>query len=178
MKKKQSGGQIIGSLRERSARSSDGLCAESPPILSDAETTLLRDGGLSLEAIASPDPLAATSEELAALIKTSFTTAQAAARLGVHVSRIRQMLAAGTLYGFQVDGRWYIPCQQFTETELIPHLGMVLAVLDRTLHPVAVCRWLSLPDPDLEKGGIALSPLAWLRAGHDPNPVCLLAADM
>lgn len=178
MKKKQSGERTIGSLRKRSSRSSVGLCAELSPILSDAETTLLRDGGLSLEAIASHDPLAATSEELAALIKTSLTTAQAAARLSVHVSRIRRMLVAGTLYGFQIDGRWRIPCQQFTETELIPHLGMVLAVLDRTLHPIAVCRWLTLPDPDLEKGGIALSPLAWLRAGYDPKPVCLLAADM
>lgn len=99
-------------------------------------------------------------------------------RLGVHVSRIRQMLTAGTLYGFQVDGQWRIPLLQFTEAGLAPQLGPVLAALDRTLHPVAVCRWLRLPSPDLEADGKALSPIAWLSAGYDPEPVRRLAADL
>lgn len=169
---------LEAALRQAIQRLPTGLYTESAAGLSEGEIALLRAGGLNPETEAGPDPLTATTIEFAALIQTSLDTAEAATRLGVHVSRVRQMLTAGTLYGFQVDGQWRIPPLQFTETGLAPQLGSVLAALDRTLHPVAVCRWLRLPNPDLEVDGKALGPIAWLSAGYDPEPVRRLAADL
>jgi hypothetical protein len=36
---------------------------------------------------------------------------------------------------------------------------------------VAIHAWLTRPDPDLEVDGTPVSPLDWLRSGHDPARV-------
>ncbi|MFZ5621520.1 MAG: helix-turn-helix domain-containing protein [Pseudomonadota bacterium] len=168
---------LEAAVRQAMQRLQVGLYTESAQALSDGEVALLRAGGLNPETEAGPDPLTATTADFAALLKTSLSTTEAAARLGVHVSRVRQMLAA-ELYGFQVNGLWRIPSFQFADKALVPNIGSVNAALDRALHPVAIYRWYTSPDPDLEVEGTALSPLAWLGAGYSPDPVRQIAADL
>lgn len=171
--------QIIGFLRESNAGLTVGLHIESARELPEGEVALLREGGLNPETESGLDPLAETAAAFAALLQTSLGTPDAAALLGIRVSRIRRMLTSqASLYGFQVNGRWRIPVFQFTEAGLVPNIGQVNAVLDRSLHPVAVYRWFMSPDPELDVEGVVLSPLAWLNAGHDAGILCRIASDL
>lgn len=146
---------------------------------SENEEALLRQGGMNPDIEAGPDPLTDTTTSFAALIKDSLDTSEAAALLGVHVSRIRQMLTTeSTLYGFKIASRWHIPRYQFTEMGLIPGIDEVNAVLDRALHPVAVYRWLNNPAPDLDVEGAPVSPLAWLKAGYSAEAIRRIAASL
>ena len=67
--------------------------------LTDTEREVLVKGGVRLHAEPQSDPLAATMIQFAALMSTSLTTKEAAQRLGVPESRVRQMAARRTLYG-------------------------------------------------------------------------------
>lgn len=155
------------------------LYAESAGELTAAEAAVLRDGGLVLEEQPGPDPLAGSATDFAALLSTSLSTLEAARRLGVHVTRIRQMLKERTLYGVQVDRRWRIPEFQFQDEGLVPNIGQVNAVLDPDLHPISVYRWYTMPEPDLEtEEGKVLSPIAWLKAGYPVEPVVRAAAEL
>lgn len=158
------------------------LYAESSGELSEAEAEVLRSGGAVLEEQLGPDPMAEAAAEFGALLSTSLTTAAAAKRLKVNVSRIRQMLGDRTLYGVRIDGRWRIPEFQFdrrVKQGLIPNIGKVNSVLDPELHPVAVYRWYTLPEADLETAdGQVLSPLVWLKAGLPVEPVVQAALDL
>ncbi len=154
-----------------------GLYTESARSLTEDEIKLLRAGGLSPATEPGPDPLTETTVAFAALLQTSLTTTQAAERLGVHISRVRQLLA-GPLYGFQLEGHWRIPRFQFGDRGLVPNIEQVNAALNRSLHPVALYRWYTTPDPDLETEAGPVSPLAWLAAGYDPLAVRTLAADL
>lgn len=179
MKVRISENQVIEFLRESNAGLTVGLHAESAHELPEGEVALLREGGLNPEAESGLDPLAETAAAFAALLQTSLGTPEAAALLGVRVGRIRRMLTVeASLYGFQVNGRWRIPVFQFTEAGLVPNIDEVNAVLDRALHPVAVYRWFTNPDPELDVEGVVLSPLAWLNAGHDAGIVRRIAADL
>lgn len=151
--------------------------------LTAAEAEALERGGFSLEADepGAEDPLAQTVAEFAALLKSSLSTTDAATRLGVDPSRIRQRLTAETpsLYGIRIGNGWFIPEFQFDGDRLIHGIGEVVARLDSELHPVAVFRWFTTPSPDLsadELRGRNLSPRDWLRLGLPVQPVVELAA--
>ena len=153
--------------------------------LTTAEAEALEQGGFNLEPLdaGSEDPLARTVAEFAALLKSSLTTTEAAARLGVDPSRIRQRLTSEppSLYGIRVANGWYIPEFQFDGDRLIQGTGEVVARLDRELHPVSVFRWFTTPTPDLaadEVRGKNLSPRDWLRLGLPVQPVAELAASL
>lgn len=155
------------------------LYTESTGELSKAEAEVLRSGGAVLEEQPGPDPMAEAIAESGALLSISLTTAAAAKRLKVNVSRIRQMLGDRTLYGVRVDGRWRIPEFQFDKQGLIPNIGKVNTLLDPELHPVAVYRWYTLPEADLETAdGQVLSPLVWLKAGLPVEAVVQAALDL
>lgn len=179
MKKRLSEDRIAGSIRRANTGLSVGLYAESVRELPEHEVALLREGGLNPEIESGLDPLTETDAEFAALIQSSLGTSEAAALLGVHVSRIRKMLSAeASIYGIKVNGRWRIPAFQFTETGLVPGIEEVNATLDRALHPVAVYRWFTSQDPELDIDGVVLSPLAWLKAEYGAEVVCRIAADL
>jgi hypothetical protein len=125
-----------------------------------------------------PSPLARTAAATAVLLAASLTVAEAATLLGVDPSRIRQRLAAGSLYGLKRADGWRLPRFQFADGRLVPGIERVLPHLDRALHPLAVVRWFEQPDPDLEIDDAPVSPRAWLLAGGDPAPVATLAADL
>jgi integrase len=88
-------------------------------------------------------------------------------------------MSTAVLYACPVEGRWRIPVFQFANKGLVPNIGVVNAVLPRTLDAVSVLRWYTSPDPELETpGGDVLTPLHWLRASMDPQPVVKIARDL
>ena len=143
------------------------------------EQAVLRDCGLTLEAIPGPDPLAQTAVKYAAIIERSLSSKQASQRLALAGSRIRQMIADRTLYSFLVDGTRYIPEFQFLANgKLVPNITVVNRVLNPKLHPVEVYNWLHLPNIDLfldDNMDPTVSPLDWLKAGLDIDLAVLLA---
>ncbi|MFP5284909.1 MAG: DNA-binding protein [Thermoanaerobaculia bacterium] len=150
--------------------------------LSAPEVEALERGGFNLTPadLRKDDPLARTVAEYAALLKSSLSTAEAAKRLRVDPSRIRQRLTSEppTLYGIRVSG-WVLPAFQFDGDDLVPGIGEVVSRLDPELHPVSVFRWFTHPNPDLvaeELDGQALSPREWLRLGLPVQAVADLAA--
>lgn len=153
--------------------------------LTESEAKALEQGGFVLdpEDLNEKDPLAETVAEYAALLKSSLSTSDAAKRLGVDSSRIRQRLTSQppTLYGIRLGASWYIPEFQFEGDALIRGLGEVAAHLDPELHPVAVFRWFTSPSPDLstdDARGLSLSPRDWLRLGLPIQTVVELASNL
>ena len=147
--------------------------------LTDTECEVLAKGGVRLDAEPQGDPLAATMIQFAALISTSLTTKEAAQRLGVPESRVRQMVARRTLYGVLLNSRRRIPAFQFAQGDgLVPNIAKVNAALPEDLHPVEVQAWYTQPHADLFVGDdldACISPLDWLRSGGEVNRVVQLA---
>ncbi len=154
------------------------LYGESASELTEAEAAVLQKGGFELNESTEQDPLAETATLYAALLNTALRTKEAAKRLGVQDTRIRQMLTARTLYGFHIGPHWQIPVFQFAEKALVPNIGQVNVVLDPALHPVAVYQWYTNHDADLEHDERSLSPLAWLKAGLPVETVVQAAAEI
>jgi hypothetical protein len=154
------------------------LYGESATELTAAEASVLQTGGFDLNESTDNDPLADTATVFAALLNTGLSAKEAAQRLGVQDTRIRQMLTERTLYGFHIDHRWQIPEFQFAGNALVPNIGKVNAALDPDLHPVAVYQWYIMPNADLEMDDRPLSPLAWLKAGYPVDPVLQSAAEI
>ncbi len=173
-------------VAEAVARLPRGLYREDPRSeLSPSEVRALERGGFALDSedLGPEDPLARTAAQYAALLMTSLTTAEAAARLGVETSRIRQRLTSRppTMYGIRLESGWRIPDFQFDDNSLLPGVAEVVARLDPELHPIAIYRWFTTPNPDLAARGISerrLSPREWLRLGFRPVAVAELAGDL
>ena len=170
------------------------LYGEPSRELTVAEREVLVEGGVRLNAEPEGDPLAATTAQFAALVSTSLTTKEAAARLGMPESRVRQMIARRTLYSVLLDNRRHIPAFQFAQRggstretgpsrssadgSLVANITKVNAALPEDLHPVEVQAWYTQPHADLFIGDdmdARVSPLDWLRSGGDVNKVAQLA---
>lgn len=156
--------------------------------LPPADSEALQRGGFDVRPAAKgeDDPLARTLATYGALLATSLSVGEAADRLGVNPSRIRQRLGQErTLYGIRTRSGWRVPTFQFAEERLIPGVEAVIAALPDDLHPVSVLTWFTQPHTDLEPppGSAAeaagpLSPRLWLLLGHDPARVVELARDL
>ena len=147
--------------------------------LTEAEREVLISGGVRLDAKPASDPLAATTVQFAALVSTSLTTKEAAKRLSIPESRIRQMIARHTLYSVLLNSRRRIPTFQFAPNGgLVPNITKVNAALPEDLHPVEVQAWYTQPHVDLFLGDdvdARVSPLDWLRSGGEVNRLTQLA---
>ncbi len=111
---------------------------------------------------------------LVELREQSLSTAQAASRLGVDPSRIRQRLGERSLYGFKDGTGWWLPEVQFDGDHIVPGVDQVFPEIERSVSPVAIVRWFVLPWADLvvdEECEIVVSPRAWLLEGREPAPV-------
>ena len=150
-----------------------GPVGEPAGELADWEVEELRAGGFDLSPVRpdEPDPRAHTVARYAALLSQSLTLAQAAERLGVDPSRLRQRLAAGTLYGIKLGEGWRLPLFQFDGDRLLPNLGRVVSRIPRDAHPLGIANWFERADPDLELNGEPVSPREWLRSGGDPDAI-------
>ena len=150
-----------------------GRWAPDPGIeFTEEEIVALKEGGLDLSPrVAGPDPLARTAAKYVALLASALTTKEAAEVLGVGESRIRQRLREGTLYGMKAGRENRLPAFQFEGAKEVPGIAKVLERMDRSLHPVAVLNWFTLPNPDLYlvEEARPVSPRYWLLSGGDPE---------
>ncbi len=112
------------------------------------------------------------------MLASSLTAVRVGIRLGVKNSRVRQRLGEGTLYGIKVDGKWRIPLFQFEDGAEVPGLAKVLKVIDRSVNPLTLRRWLVSPNPDLEIDDRTVTPLEWLKSGGNVRTVVELATDL
>jgi hypothetical protein len=118
--------------------------------------------------------------EYAQMVATSHSQRDAAKRLGVSTSRIRQRLDSGSLYAVDGPAGRVCPQFQFVDDGTLSGLETVLGVMNKDAHPVVVQRFFLTVSPDLESDtlGCALSPRDWLLTGHSPEPVKLLALEL
>jgi len=154
--------------------------AEPAREFSPAEAEVLKGGGLDLSppVVGEPDLLARTAARYAAMLATALTTREAAALLGTGASRVRQRLKDGTLYGVKAGRENRLPAFQFEGGKEVPGIGEVLRHVDRSVHPVALSNWFTLPNPDLhldEEEEGAVSPREWLLSGGAPEVLVPLA---
>ncbi len=174
-------GEFLQAVR-RALLSVRGPSIERDPAEQFAEATqaLLETGGLDLGPARpdDPDPVAVTAAEFAALLSDAMTVDEAAVQMNLDASRVRQMLRSRSLHGIREDEGWRIPRYQFAGARPVRGLGHVLQALSGDLHPVAVWRWLTRPDPELEIDDEPVAPIAWLASGGNPEPVIAIARDL
>lgn len=149
-------------------------------LLTPAEEAVLARGGVT--------PVSAKARRLVEgqaaaayqeLREHGLSVEDAAGRLGVNASRVRQRLAARSLYGLKDGNAWLLPAFQFVADGLVPGIEVVLRRLPSDLSPLAVARWLSTPNPDLttrDDDERPLTPRQWLLEGHPPDAAATLAA--
>ncbi len=157
--------------------------AEPAGELSSGEAAVLEEGGLDLSPSVAeePDPLARTAAKYAALLATALTTREAAGLLGTGESRVRQRLKEKTLYAVKAGRENRLPAFQFEGGKEVPGIGEILRHMDRSVHPVALSNWFTLPNPDLhldEEEEKAVSPREWLLSGGAPGVLVPLAEDL
>jgi hypothetical protein len=139
---------------ERSALALLGI--DPDDAMSDAEfysSTSVRDG----------------ASRRARMIETALPLAEAARRMNVSGSRLRQRIGEGTLVAIQrPHGRgWLIPAFQITEKGELPYLARVLSARQRSVGADTLARVFELPNEELN----GRSPRDWLAAGGAPAPV-------
>jgi len=155
-----------------------------PNALSEQEEAFLRQGGAVGVGVYSKrsatENVAIIAGEYAQMVATASSQQEAAKRLGVSTSRIRQRLDSGSLYAVDGPSGRVCPQFQFADGGTLPGLEAVLGVMSKEAHPVAVQRFFLTVSPDLESDtlGRTLSPRDWLLTGHSPEPVILLAREL
>lgn len=131
-----------------------------------------------------PRPDLHAAAAYAGLAASALTVSRTAARLGVDPSRIRQRLAARTLFGLRVDGTWRLPLFQFTDDgrRIVPGFGSIAPRL-ANVHPLDAATWFTTPHGDLVVSAgdgeeVALSPRDWLLGGGDPTDLLPLVDEL
>jgi hypothetical protein len=158
-----------------------------PSLLSDEGSTLtapeeaaLTEGGVKP---VSDEDIRVLHAQMASayqqLRTASLRVEDAARRLGVNTSRIRQRLADHSLFGIKDGTTWLLPAFQFWANGLVPGVEVVVRRLPVDVSAVAVARWFRNPNPDLSTRGDddrPLTPLEWLLGGNAPAVAAELAA--
>jgi hypothetical protein len=169
-------------LREILSSVAAALAEEESSGLTEAERRLLARGGVELERGRSDalDAAARAALDYQAILADAYTVEHVAKLLGVATSRIRQRLTArpATLLGIKVGREWRIPKFQFRGRRMMVGIDRVVERLPGDLSTVAVYRWFTSPNPDLEIEGAPVTPLQWLESGEDPRRPAELAAGL
>jgi hypothetical protein len=108
----------------------------------------------------------------AVLRDTALSVAGAADRIGVDASRIRHRLSEGQLMGWKDRGGWRLPVWQFTDDDVLPGLGTVLAAVPADQPALVVAAFMTTPQNLL--GDPPVTPRDWLLAGGAPKRVAAL----
>lgn len=169
--------ELMRSRMEKSVREAMGAIGSSksasqnqPAIgLTKNEFDILKSGGFDVEVPSDFKPLAEYAARYQALLNSSLSVSEAAKRLDVSPSRVRQRLLSKPrdLFGIRLDNAWKLPIFQFIESGLIPHFGDVIAKIDPKLDSVAVERWFNSDNVDLVFDEQNVSPRDWLLMGKD-----------
>jgi hypothetical protein len=148
--------------------------------LTELEVRELREIGLAPDAEIDRvrEPTRSAIAKMAAILADALSVEDAANRMSLHQSRLRQMLLDRSLFGVKVDGEWRVPAFQFSGKRQVRNLGPVLRATPSNLHPVELFNWLVRPNRALEIGDKPVTPLAWLESGGNPDPVAAIAAEL
>ena len=152
----------------------------------EEEAILIRNGAEGVQSTTSEiqqamkNNTATIAGEYAQMVNTALTQKEAADRLTVSASRIRQRIDDGTLFALDTPNGRVCPLFQFDQSSTIPGLQKVLAEIGSDAHPVVVQRFFlqELPDLVSDVAGTTLSPRDWLIVGHDVEPIIVLARDI
>jgi len=156
------------------------LVGEEASTLTEPEEAALARGGV--ERVSDEEALLIDAEAAAAyqhLRATSLGVEEAARRLGVNASRVRQRLGERSLYGLKDGSTWLLPAFQFQAEGLVPGVDVVVRRLPSDIGPLAVARWFGNPNSDLctrDDQERPLPPLRWLLGGRSPDRAGALAA--
>ncbi len=156
------------------------LVGEEASTLTEPEGAALAKGGV--EPVSDEEALLVDAQAAAAyqrLRATSLGVEEAARRLGVNASRVRQRLGERSLYGLKDGSTWLLPAFQFLADGLVPGVDVVVRRLPSDIGPLAVARWFSNPNSDLctrDEEERPLTPLRWLLGGNPPERAAELAA--
>jgi hypothetical protein len=144
----------------------------------ESERMALADVGLDLTPRGDDegDPRARTVAEQAVLRDTALSVNQAAERVGVDSSRIRHRIGSGRLIGWKDRGGWRLPVWQFTDTDVLPGLEIVLASMPSDQPALVLANFMTTPQEDLELGDRPVTPREWLMAGGSARRVADLAS--
>src|SRR6266705_29015 len=100
---------------------------EEASTLTEPEEAALRKGGV--KPVSDEEALLVDAQAAAAyqhLRATSLGVDEAARRLGVNPSRVRQRLAERSLYGLKDGSTWMLPAFQFLADGLVPGVDVVV----------------------------------------------------
>ncbi|WP_019144147.1 hypothetical protein [Aeromicrobium massiliense] len=103
--------------------------------------------------------------------------ASAAHELGVSLVDVQQMICRRELYACVSGGRLEVPPWQLVRTpgepdaHVLPHLGRVLAVLPREVHPFVVRAFFLRELVGVGAEGVPLAVRDWLAQGGAPGAV-------
>jgi hypothetical protein len=152
---------------------------EAAMLTAPEESALARGG---VEPVSQEDAAVVQAHAASAyqeLRETSLTVDEAAARLQVNTSRVRQRLGERSLYGLKEGNAWLLPAFQFRPKGLVPGVGVVVRRIPPDISPLAAAQWFTSPNPDLctrDDDERPLTPLQWLLGGNPPEAAAELAA--
>ena len=167
--------EVVEAVAERLGdTASAGLPAE--------QQALLEQGGLGFDEAHryATDAVADLLAGEVGLLHTAVPLAEVATRMGLSVSWVRHLIAAGRLLAMRSGRRTLLPAWQFGEDGRPLHgLDVALRAARPGQHPLAWQAFMATPQPDLELGGQPMTPRQWLASGGDPAAVAdLLAGDL
>ncbi|MFW0790770.1 hypothetical protein [Gordonia sp. CPCC 205333] len=139
----------------------------SPPsaALSEADAAVLDAAGFSERPGALTTATVARDIQMQQLVAESLTVNDAAERAGVSTARVRQRLAARTLWAYKWGTRRLLVPAQFTDDAVVPGIDAVVSRIRPDAHPLEVQSLLTLPQPTLAVGSEPASIVAWLLSG-------------
>lgn len=160
---------VVKILNKADASLGDTISVSELDVLSRYRTA--SDAEVALE-------LASAAKLRTQIVDSALTVSAAARLLGVNGSRIRQRLADHSIYGVKRDKKWRIPAWQFDDKGMLSGIDEVNRHIDHDVDVVELHGFLHSPNIDLVVNGERISPLVWLRAGLDAEPVGQIAATL
>lgn len=168
-----SGGESVVGVIDQIARSASAASTADEAGLTAEQEAVLRRAGSFVDRmpLLSNRQSTATQIRRAADVTRGLTTREAAELLGVGESRIRQRVAARTLFAVQTGQGVRFPRFQFVSDGALPGWDEVAPRFPADAHPVAVSNFMQTPTVELEIGGEPTSPRDWLIGGGMPSRV-------
>ena len=174
----RSAGELLDWMIDALQRTPAGV-SEPGRELSESGVSVLKEEGIDPDLLPEGDPLMSSGAAYLTLLDEALSAKQAAARLKVSPSRIRQRLLKQEIYGVKAGRDWRLPAWQFTRARLVPGLDSILPRLSPDLHPLTVQGFFSTPQPELiGTESEPVPPLRWLLDGGDPAVVAALGEDL
>ncbi len=133
--------------------------------LSVADAAALDAAGFTERPGALGSAIVARDIAMQQLVSESLTVNDAAERAGVSTARIRQRLAARSLWAFKWGNRRLLIPAQFTDDGVVPDVEAIVTRIRGDAHPLEVQSLLTIPQPTLPIGEDPTSIIGWLLSG-------------